>query len=87
MVKVKFNPVTLFHTEYFNWPAWVDWIWSIQLGPGIQQDQSLPRGSFFQQVIVAQEDPDIVEDFVELAGRGVKDEVWGYPHLEVEGII
>ena len=42
---------------------------------------NIPRGSLFQQGIVAEEDADVVEDLVEFSGRRMKYKIGGYANL------
>ena len=42
----------------------------------------IPAGSLLEESVVVEEDPDVVEDLVELAGGAVQDEVGGDPDLQ-----
>ena len=42
---------------------------------------TLPRCSLFEKVIIIEKNPDVIENFVEFAGRGMHNEVGRDPHL------
>lgn len=42
---------------------------------------SLPRSPSPEEVVVVQKHPDVVENLVELSGRGMEDEIRGYANL------
>ena len=44
----------------------------------------IPRSSFFEQAVVVEEDSNVVEDFVEFAGRRVKNKVGRDPNLKMK---
>ena len=44
-----------------------------------------PRCALFEEAVVREENADVIEDLVELAWRGMKDEVRSDPHLKAAG--